>query len=90
MLDAIFHGLYFAGLVVEAAIRMPHWRRYRQNRIADDRLIGQERLLLGLAFLGMQGIPVVYVLTPWLDFADCGLPTWAGLVGAAVLVPAVR
>jgi protein-S-isoprenylcysteine O-methyltransferase Ste14 len=30
-------------------------------------------------------IPLLYVATPWLGFADYHLPAWTGLLGAAVL-----
>ena len=45
-------------------------------------------ILLVLSGVGMQLIPIVYLLTGWLDFADYGLPTAAslalGVVGALV------
>lgn len=35
-----------------------------------------------LLFLGMQILPLIYLFTPWLDFANYHLPIWAGWFGA--------
>ncbi|MFC1563255.1 protein-S-isoprenylcysteine O-methyltransferase [candidate division KSB1 bacterium] len=73
-------------------IRLPHWWRDKQ-KIADDRTIGLNKLLMTLNFVGMQVIPVIYLFTPWLDFADYRLPTKAclvfGCVGAAIFAAAL-
>ena len=43
--------------------------------------------------LGMQVIPLIYVFTHWLDFADYRLPAWAslvsGLLGTATFAAAL-
>jgi protein-S-isoprenylcysteine O-methyltransferase Ste14 len=39
--------------------------------------------------LGLIFLPLVYLLTPWLDFADYRLPAWAGWAGAAVFAAAL-
>ncbi len=98
MLDTTFKIVFLigfiAGCVIRAAwlIRVPHWWRNKQT-IATDRDTGMDKLLLILSFIGMQVIPLVYVLTSWLDFADYHWPMWAslaaGLVGAAVFVVAL-
>jgi len=46
---------------------------------------GLEKLLLFVTSSGMVLVPLLYVLTPWLDFADYQLPVWAGWLGVAVL-----
>jgi protein-S-isoprenylcysteine O-methyltransferase Ste14 len=84
MLDSIFKGLFLIGFIVSSVIRAPYTRRYKQNRIADDRVTGLEKLLLFLTSIGMVFIPLLYVLTPWLAFADYHLPVWAGCVGVAI------
>jgi protein-S-isoprenylcysteine O-methyltransferase Ste14 len=89
MTENIFPLLYFIGIIAETAIRLPHYRRYKKNRIADDRINALERFLLFLASLGMFFLPLIYVLTPWLDGADYHIPLWAGLVGVFLLVLAV-
>ncbi|HEM61239.1 MAG TPA: isoprenylcysteine carboxylmethyltransferase family protein [Chloroflexi bacterium] len=34
-------------------------------------------------------VPLIYVLTPWLDFADYHLPPWAGWIGVAIFALAI-
>jgi len=88
MVGSIFKNLYFIGLIVGLAIQALHMGQSKRNRITRDRKTGLDTLLTNLASLGVI-LPLVYVLSPWLDFADYRLPTWAGWVGAAVFVVAL-
>jgi protein-S-isoprenylcysteine O-methyltransferase Ste14 len=92
-MDRTFEALYFLGMLAEIAIRLPHERRRRRERVAVDRVSGPERSLLGLMFLGMLFVPAVHALTPWLDRADYRLSPEAGGraggIGAVVLAAAV-
>jgi protein-S-isoprenylcysteine O-methyltransferase Ste14 len=80
MLDFGSKATWLAFLVVGAVIRGIYVRRYGRPTIADDLNTGLDKLLLLLSGLGMQIIPLVYLLTGWLDFADYGLPVAASLV----------
>jgi protein-S-isoprenylcysteine O-methyltransferase Ste14 len=42
-----------------------------------------------LAFIGLQVLPLVYIFSTWLDFADYSLPTWADWTGASEFVLAL-
>ena len=92
-MDHALQTAYFLGLLAEVAIRLPHERRRRRERVAVDRVSGLERSLLGLMFLGMLFVPAVHALTPWLDRADYRLSPEAGGraggIGAAGLAAAV-
>ena len=98
MLDNIFEILFLAffvaGCVIRAVclFRVPHWWRDKKN-IVDDREAALDKLLMFFQFLGMQVLPLIYVFSPWLNFSDYLLPTWAGLVagwvGAAIFVAAL-
>jgi protein-S-isoprenylcysteine O-methyltransferase Ste14 len=98
MLDNTLEIVFVTGFVAGALIRAfwlkrtPHWWRDEQE-IADDRARKLDRPLLALNFLGMQVLPLVYVLTDWLDFADYRLPVGASLaagsVGATIFVLAL-
>lgn len=82
--DAIFKGFYLAGLIAAFVIRYPAARRRKQERIKETRQSGRERLLLALTSLGLPLLPMVYLLTPWFNFADYSLPVWSGQAGMAV------
>ncbi|MFC1871848.1 protein-S-isoprenylcysteine O-methyltransferase [Chloroflexota bacterium] len=84
MADIIFPVLYFTGFIAGSVIRVWYARRYRQDRKAIFReegvVVGVLASLWGIAIL----MPLLYVFTGWLDFADYGLPFWAGGAGAVV------
>jgi protein-S-isoprenylcysteine O-methyltransferase Ste14 len=84
--NTTFKIIFLVGFAVSSLIRAPYTKRNRLNRIVDDRMTGQDKLLLLCTSIGMIIVPFLYVLTPWLDFADYHLPTWAGWLGVMVLV----
>ncbi len=45
--------------------------------------------MLGLLFLTMFLLPLVYSATSWLDFANYSLPVWAGWVGVILILLAL-
>jgi protein-S-isoprenylcysteine O-methyltransferase Ste14 len=69
---ALFKIVYFAGLIVEMIVRIPHDRRRRRIPKADRRITRGETALFGVLSLAMIGLPLLYTFTPWLDFADFG------------------
>lgn len=58
-------------------------------RIAEDQRTGLDGCLTALPALGMFLLPIIYVVTRWLDFADYSLPTWAGWIGVVLFGLAV-
>jgi protein-S-isoprenylcysteine O-methyltransferase Ste14 len=89
MPDLIFEIIYLLAVVVETAIRAPYRRRTQQNRVSQDLVSPRERTLVGLLFVGMLLIPLLYILTPWLDFASYTLLAWARWLGVAIIVLAL-
>jgi protein-S-isoprenylcysteine O-methyltransferase Ste14 len=88
MTAALFNYIFIFGLILEEAIRFPHRQRNRRERRQKQLAAhagGSDIALDLLAFTGMAIIPLIYVFTPWLGFADDALPAWAGRVGTVVL-----
>ncbi len=90
----VFTTIYFAGIVAEMVIRLPHERRRKRTSMAVDHVDRQERALLGLLFLGMFFLPVADAAAPslmkevdyrWSERAR----RRAGMLGAALLAAAV-
>ncbi len=85
----IFKLVFLASQVIEIIIRAPFGRMHRRNRILLD-LAGRQQTVLLLGFtLGSFILPLVYIFTPWLGFADYRLPDWAGWLGVALMAGAV-
>ena len=89
MFDGIFEIIYVIGFVTGSVIRKLYVRGRRQKKVAVDRESGLDKLLLAVVSIGFIGVPWVYLLTGWLDFADYGLPMWAGWVGTVVFAGAL-
>jgi protein-S-isoprenylcysteine O-methyltransferase Ste14 len=62
----------------------PHLRKIKKEKVSDDRKGGLEIPLSFLALIGMQIVPLVYVFSNGLDFADYSLPAWTGWLGAVI------
>lgn len=85
----IFTAIYFLAILTEMVIRAPLNKRRKQQKMSERRVTAQEKTLLGLLFLGMFLIPIVYAATNWLDFANYELPGWAGWLGAVLIAGAL-
>ena len=79
----VFKIIYIIGWAFIVIIRIPYAWRTRTNRIVVDHKTVRERILLALESVGAGALPLVYIFTPWLSFADYRLPAWAGWTGAA-------
>ncbi|MEL6588643.1 MAG: protein-S-isoprenylcysteine O-methyltransferase, partial [Bacteroidota bacterium] len=66
-------------------IRYPHEKRQKKNRIQTDKKDSLEKALLAGTLLGMALLPIIYIFTPLLSFADYQLPLWVSLIGLALI-----
>jgi protein-S-isoprenylcysteine O-methyltransferase Ste14 len=91
MSETIFQYIFLAGLIAAEIIRFPHRQRNKrerlQKRTKDDRTRRGDFALDMLAFAGMEIIPLVYIFSSWLDFADYTLPLWASWLGVLIMIP---
>ena len=83
-MDNIFKVVWGIGFITVFLIRLPYWWMARSTRIVVDRKTPLERTLLGLVSVGVGVLPLVYVFTSWLSFADYRLTSWAGWMGAGI------
>ncbi|MEL6672400.1 MAG: protein-S-isoprenylcysteine O-methyltransferase [Bacteroidota bacterium] len=72
-----------------SVIRYPHGKRQRKNKIKENRKTPEEKILLFGATLGMGLMPVIYVFTPFLNFADYSLPIWVNILGLLLAGPSL-
>lgn len=85
----IFTAIYFVAIIIEMIIRAPLNKKRKQEKMSERRVSSQEKTLLGLLFISMFLVPIVYASTNWLDFADYTLPAWAGWLGVALIGAAI-
>jgi protein-S-isoprenylcysteine O-methyltransferase Ste14 len=85
----IFTAIYFVAIVIEMIIRAPLNKKRKQEKMSERRVTTQEKSLLGLLFLGMFVVPILYAASSWLDFANYQLPAWAGWLGVLLIAGAI-
>ena len=88
MFNSLFKIIYFIELLIATIIRKFYERKFIQLEVK-----AQKKSTIELIFLGMNGIgmivPIVYVFSSWLDFANYDLPDWLGWVGVALFAFAI-
>jgi protein-S-isoprenylcysteine O-methyltransferase Ste14 len=88
MFNSIFKIIYFLELLVVIAVRKNFERQYLKLEIAVDNKTRLDIFFLMLNGVGMI-IPIIYVLTPWLDFANYVMPQWLNYAGAGLFAIAI-
>ena len=86
---SVFEIVYWAAVIVEIAIRAPISQKQRKESKSESRVSTQENVMLGLLFLAMFFLPLIYSATSWLDFANYSLPNWAGWLGVVLILLAL-
>ncbi|WP_225894016.1 protein-S-isoprenylcysteine O-methyltransferase [Atlanticothrix silvestris] len=81
---SISNIVFILGIILWLLIRIPYQQIQRQNIIIDERKSLQEKILRILVWTGIIFLPFIYVLSPWLNFANYHLPIWANGLGIAI------
>jgi protein-S-isoprenylcysteine O-methyltransferase Ste14 len=81
--NTVFKIVYFVEFLLISVARNTHTAKYRTLKTVLDRKTLLDVALLGLAGIGML-IPLVYVFSSVLDFADYALPNWVGWIGVVL------
>lgn len=83
MFSSVFEVVYFIEFLLMSVVRKVHTAKYRTLKTILDRKTLLDMVFLGLAGIGML-VPLVYVFSSVLDFADYALPNWVGWVGVVL------
>ena len=78
---------YGVVLIGTSIIRYPHQKRNKSNKIKTDNKETLEKTLLSLVFLGMMIIPLIYIFSNLLSFADYTLPISLHIFGLVLITP---
>ena len=81
--------VYWLAIIAEIIIRAPLNRTRKALSVAERHVTSTEQILLVLLSLGGLLLPLIYSVTPWLDFANYTLPPWMGWLGVALMVCAL-
>jgi protein-S-isoprenylcysteine O-methyltransferase Ste14 len=83
------NAVFFLGLVVYFGIRHVFINRTKKEKRTVRRVDAVEKILLGVMFLAVLLLPLLYLFTPLLSFADYRLPWFIRWSGAAVMVTSI-
>ena len=83
-----FEVIFLAGFIVGSVIRKIYTAGCRGVKTAKKCRSVLDIILVGTAGVGMA-VPLLYLFTPWLDFANYVLPAWSGWAGTAVFAGAI-
>jgi len=85
--------IFMGGLILLEVIRAPHRARnrraMREKKIQSWHINWLDVVLDMLAFAGTEVIPVIYIISSRLNFADYALPAWARWIGVLLMPLAI-
>ena len=85
MFSNIFELIWLIGWALYLfGVYTPSMRRYRTMKVEQVRSRLFDVLLDFTVFTAWQLLPLVFILSPWLDYANYGLPPWAGWIGVVI------
>jgi protein-S-isoprenylcysteine O-methyltransferase Ste14 len=84
----IFEVIFLAGLVIGSVIRKVYTARSRGIKATKNFSSVLDIILVLVAGAGMI-MPLLYLFTTWLDFANYALPGWSGYIGTVVFAGAI-
>ncbi len=84
-MDPIYFKITFALLfVVYVLIRVPFEKSYRKAKKIISVQSSIEKALLFIMALGLFLIPLIWLLTPFIDFLNLNFPDWLRIIGIAI------
>jgi protein-S-isoprenylcysteine O-methyltransferase Ste14 len=85
----LWNAVFLAGFIAYVGIRGRFASSTKHNVKTERRVDAAERILLGLVGVGSLLLPVLYLFTPVLAFADYRLPAAAPWCGAVLMMAAL-
>jgi protein-S-isoprenylcysteine O-methyltransferase Ste14 len=81
--------VFLISFIVYVSIRGVFKQRTKTNETVVSRLDAVERTLMGIVIPGGLLLPVIYLFSPWLSFADYHLPVFAPWCGVVLMAAAL-
>ncbi len=76
--------IFMIGVVLWLIIRIPYQKEQQKNTIVDDRKTAQEKVARVLILVGVLFLPLIYIFSLGLGFANYRLPIWASGLGVVL------
>lgn len=86
MSDFVYQFIFLLGWVSMWVIRLPYIRQSLKTEGTEYPSARLDKLLVVILFLGTTVIPLLYIFTPWLDFADYTLPLLISMLCVGILI----
>ena len=84
MNEMIWKIIFMIIWIGSGIVRSPHMRKYKKTEKIKSEKSKREKFLCFLVAIGMMLVPIIYVLTPWLNSFNMNLPDWARWSGVIV------
>jgi len=88
MFNSLFKIVYFSELIIITIIRKLYTSNYKESNLTINKKSKIDIFFLVLNGIGMI-IPIIYVLSSVLDFANYNLPLWLGWTGSIIFIFAI-
>lgn len=86
MSESLFDTIFLFGLVVATVIRTWYGMQFRRKEIVEKEK-EHPIVYIGMAVWGISlFLPLIYMFTSWLEFADYQMPVPLGILGAVIFV----
>lgn len=85
-MEDIGKTIYIAGLILLLFIRGIFFLKKKNIKKNIDRKSFIDILMLILILCAAIIIPLIYIISPWLNFADYHLPFWAATIGIIIFI----
>ena len=82
----LYPYVYLIGWIVMWVIHVPHLRKSLDTSGTEREGETKDKLLVLLLFLGTSVLPLISILTPWLDRFAFQNPPWLGPIATTLLV----
>ena len=85
MTPTIAAFIWAIGIIAWLAIRIPRRRKAKRTKVVTDRVTVGERVTLGLCIIGLVVIPIIYLTTNILDYANFRFSSLLAILGCFIM-----
>lgn len=86
-MSELFYKIMFGILwLIYILVRVPHDKKYKQNRKESITRENAEKGLVLINFFGLVLIPIIWMFSPWFNSFNLYLPQWLRIIGILLIV----